>query len=442
MKKIILPFIVIFCLSVEAFAVEYYELLNDPDNIELNEQFAKERIAIGDFSAALSAIERVLIQTPTNTPLRLLRAELLISLGNDSLAENELSALVRLPLTKNQKIQAIQLLDTVKNRTSLSKNTLAIGFGVLGSDNSNSYPSSGMLEFVMSGVPSTNTYNSFGGHAKKVSNSAAFTNLSLTNEFDLSTQKKDVLISTISTRFAGGSKDDFLNSKTVGINLGANLKRLGVNWMPRVGYSKIKGDTSADLVMKTVALNGVIGLSNRASANFKLSKAKLVYTNDATFTTANQSNGKSTNATLGLDYALKSNLIATISHSRGKFAPDSSQFTIRTSSYLNSIANKKDTKNTAVSLAYIVSSGSRVMFNHTLSTSEHKNLDPTSLKIRDDSQKTTSIGFMKSGKEMSELLKNWQFGINATRSANDSNIMQFDYKRNDWSLSAMYSIKL
>ena len=159
MKNSLLILALSLSLSLPATAVEFSDILNDPDNIELNEQFATQRITKGDFSAALSAIERVLIQVPMNVPFRLLRAELLINLGNDSLAYNELVGLKKLPTSSDQKLMINRLLLSIKDRASLSKNKISIGFGVVGSNNANTYPSAGLLEFVAGEVSSTNTYN-------------------------------------------------------------------------------------------------------------------------------------------------------------------------------------------------------------------------------------------------------------------------------------------
>ena len=442
MKNSLLILALSLSLSLSATAVEFSDILNDPDNIELNEQFAKQRIIKGDLSAALSAVERVLIQVPMNVPFRLLRAELLINLGNDSLAHNELVGLKKLPTSSDQKLMINRLLLSIKDRASLSKNKISIGFGVVGSNNTNTYPSAGLLEFVAGEVSSTNTYNSYGGQDFQVSDRAGQTTLSFTNEYDLANQNNDVLISSVSARLLSGSKADYLDSMSTSINLGLSANRFGINWMPRVSYSKIKADNSASLTMKSFHLNGYAPINNRASANFKLEKTFLDYTNDTNFTNATQNDGQLKNIALGFNYALQSNLIASINHSQGKFDPDSSQFNTDSLAYFSSIANERETKSTTRALVYRLTKGSRIQLSHTKSIAKHKNKDPTSLKIQDDSKSIKSITFVQSGREVSELLKNWQFSMNVRRSINDSNIMQFDYKRNDWSLFATYFINL
>ena len=73
--------------------VDWMDILADPDNQRLNQQFISERLAGGDLPAALSAVERLVNQRPADVGLRLIRAEILVNLGNDTLATGELEAL-------------------------------------------------------------------------------------------------------------------------------------------------------------------------------------------------------------------------------------------------------------------------------------------------------------------------------------------------------------
>ena len=53
------------------------DIISDPDNQALNEQFVTERLAQGDVTAALSAVERLINLRPADVGLRLIRAEIL-----------------------------------------------------------------------------------------------------------------------------------------------------------------------------------------------------------------------------------------------------------------------------------------------------------------------------------------------------------------------------
>ena len=68
-----------FCMASAPVHAEisWLDLLQDPDNAALNQQFVAERLAEGDLPAALSAVERLIILRPTDVPLRLLRLKFL-----------------------------------------------------------------------------------------------------------------------------------------------------------------------------------------------------------------------------------------------------------------------------------------------------------------------------------------------------------------------------
>lgn len=441
-------FFYFFCIliftALPTKAVDFIEILNDPDNIDLNEKFAMERISKGDYPAALSAIERVLHVAPTNTPLRLLRAELLVNLGNDKLAENELNTLDKLPLSENQRNQIRNLLNQIKDRGTLTKNTIDISFSLIGSDNANTYPESGNLEFIGSdGVTRAyNTYTSFGGVEKKSTNTAKQISIGYTNTYDLKNQNEDTLVTNITSKIAADSQDDYLNSKSTSFLLGANFKRFNVLITPRVSYAKMTGDTSADLDVKTLNLGLSKKLSPRLNGSMRVSRSILEYTNDDNFTTAKQGDGTSRNITTSFDYAIQNNLIGSVSFSKGDFEADSGQFVSGSTNYQRSISNNKDTESSIASLSFFPDSDSRVQISYNRSYAEHKNQDVTARKIRDDDKTTTSINYFINGAAINSELLGWKFYASFSDTKNNSNISQFDFERKDFSLQATYSFDL
>ena len=103
-KPAMLP-VILLCFGMTPAAhaeVTWPNLMADPDNAELNRQFVSERLTEGDLPAALSAVERLIILRPTDIPARILRAEILVNLANDTLAKGELDALAKLPLRPEQ----------------------------------------------------------------------------------------------------------------------------------------------------------------------------------------------------------------------------------------------------------------------------------------------------------------------------------------------------
>ncbi len=136
------------CLNLPAHAeVSWMDIISDPDNQALNEQFVTERLAQGDLPAALSAVERLINLRPADVGLRLIRAEILVNLGNDTLATGELDALAQLPMADEQKSRVRELQAVIEGRAKRWRTIVSGTIGLNGSDNANSYPSSGLLEF-------------------------------------------------------------------------------------------------------------------------------------------------------------------------------------------------------------------------------------------------------------------------------------------------------
>ena len=77
-------------LNTASAEITFEQILADPDNIELNRTYALERIQARDIKPALSAIERVIHANPLDLGARLIRAQILIYLGDFALARGEL----------------------------------------------------------------------------------------------------------------------------------------------------------------------------------------------------------------------------------------------------------------------------------------------------------------------------------------------------------------
>ena len=104
------------------------------------------------------------------------------------------------------------------------------------------------------------------------------------------------------------------------------------------------------------------------------------------------------------------------------------------------MANASTTNGGTVGLTVSPSQFSRATASLASSKTKYPNLEPTSQKFRQDSQTRMSLGFQVSGAAFSDRLGGMTFGINASTTKNDSNIMQYDYKRSDVSMNISYQI--
>ena len=435
MKKFFFLFLAFSFINYSS-AVEFYEILNDPDNVVLNEKFAKERLSKGDLPAALSAIERVLNLKPTNTPLRLLRAELLVQLGNNSLAETELKALLKLPLGELQKSQVNNLMAIIEDRNSLTKNSISTSLILANTNNVNSYPSSGLLESFLNGNRTFSTYSSFDGESVATDDKSGQFIITYTNEYDLKNQDKDLLISRASVNVGRGDNSRYSNNRGFSIQSGLNLKRGDLLILPSVSYTKSKGDTKADNTLIRGSLNSIMPLAESLSGNLGISYSSLRHKNDPRFTTADQGDGDSIDLSFGVDKSIRPNLIGSSKLSLTKFQPYKSQFASGSAAYLSSQANERGTKSLNLSLTNLLTNDSRLQMGYTYTSSKNKFADITANKIRKDSNKTLSISYFKAGKEVSSALNDWNFIGTVNRTDNNSNISQFEFNKTDFSLVA------
>ena len=163
----------------------------------MNERFVTERLANGDLPAALSAVERVINLNPADVGLRLLRAEILVNLGNDTLAIGELDALAQLPLSTDQKAIVSRLQGVIERRAQRWRQSASAIFGLKASDNANSYPSTGLLDFMLNPAdPSsrgTRVYESFGGAAKSVRETATVAGVTASATYERPTQDRQTI---------------------------------------------------------------------------------------------------------------------------------------------------------------------------------------------------------------------------------------------------------
>ena len=437
-KVVIYSFLILF--SLRTFAVEFFEILNDPDNVILNEKFAKERLISGDLPAALSAIERVLNFKPTNTPLRLLRSELLIQLGNDALAKTELEALNKLPLGKNQKKQVSKLLQTIKDRQSLTKNSMAISYLASHTNNANAYPSSGQLEAVVNGNRIFNDYSSYDGESKTVSDSSIGTIITLSNEYDLETQNKDLLVSRLSVNASKGENSRYLNNNSFTFQSGMNILRGRNYFLPSISYSLNKGETKADSTNLRLSSNAIYLIDQNTRFNYGASFSTLRYKNDATFTTANLGDGDTVDISIGVDRSLGDDLLFSSRFNQSTFKPDKSQFAEGGVNFLNSQANEKVINGLNLNLTKLISSSARIQLGHTLTLSKNKYPDQVADKIRSDRNNSTSLTLFFSGDEIKDSpIPDWNFMVSFTNTDNQANITQFDYSKKDISIVASHA---
>ena len=431
------------CLNMSAHAeVGWMDIISDPDNQALNEQFVTERLAKGDLPAALSAVERLINLRPADVGLRLIRAEILVNLGNDTLATGELEALAQLPMAAEQKAKIKQLKSVIDGRAKRWRTIVSGSIGLNGSDNANSYPSSGLLEFKLTpgAATATSTYESFGGAQKTIREVATTAGVTVAATYELANQDRDSVTVGASHQEARGRKYEYLTSGTSTVFTGAAVKLGSLRLSPSARVSQTQSKTSSDSNVLSASLSAghalPLGLQGVLSADYSITNRLT----SANFTTADQNDGHSRAFKIGLSRTFMSRYSVFAERSLASFNPTESRFAVGTNAFLQSRANANRTEGGTLGLTVAPSKYALVSASIGATEAKYINLEQTSRKFRRDSQTRTSLGFQLSGAAFSDRLDGMTFGLNASTTKNDSNIMQYDYKRSDVSMTVSYRI--
>lgn len=131
-------------LNQDFQSVTYEEVLENPDDIDLNIRYARTLIEKGQLNQAAITLERVLIVNPNLDRVRLLYGIVLYRLDNLAEARQELQTVLdEGDLDGDLQRQARTYLDRIARRQQDVGGFLTVGAGLHGDTNRNSFPESG-----------------------------------------------------------------------------------------------------------------------------------------------------------------------------------------------------------------------------------------------------------------------------------------------------------
>ena len=128
--------------ELEAFKVEFKDVLLDPDNIDLNFQYAEQQIAAGNFLGAAGTLERILMVNPNLPKVRLFYAVVLFRLDNLIEAEREIQLLTDVEMPDELRQELKQYQKAIRQRQKNTRITFRQTVGVGYDSNRNAAPSS------------------------------------------------------------------------------------------------------------------------------------------------------------------------------------------------------------------------------------------------------------------------------------------------------------
>lgn len=134
-------------------AVTFEDVLKDPDNVELNFDYARTLVAQGDLKAAASTLERILLNYPELAQVRLFYAIVLFRLDSLDEAERELVTVSQLDMPDSLRQEIKAYLDRIAFRKKSTRFSASLSFGAAYDSNRNAAPRSGSSLFIDTPVP-------------------------------------------------------------------------------------------------------------------------------------------------------------------------------------------------------------------------------------------------------------------------------------------------
>jgi hypothetical protein len=128
--------------------VTYEDVLQHPDDVDLNYRYAQSQVAAGNLRGAASTLERILLLAPDLARVRVLYAVVLYRLDNLAEAEREFQTVSKLPMSDSLREEVDFYLEQIALRRKTTRYSATLGGGMQWDSNRNAGPSSGEILFL------------------------------------------------------------------------------------------------------------------------------------------------------------------------------------------------------------------------------------------------------------------------------------------------------
>lgn len=123
----------------------YDSVLASPDDAALNMRFLEAQLASGDFSGASTTLQRILLNNPDYDQVRLVRAAVLLRLGDHAGAAIDLAVLENRPLSAADRAEAERLKNLVRPNSDALRVSGVVRFGGFYASNPGQSPGTGTV---------------------------------------------------------------------------------------------------------------------------------------------------------------------------------------------------------------------------------------------------------------------------------------------------------
>jgi hypothetical protein len=283
-------------LDLEAFSkgppVTFQQVLEDPDNIELNVRYALTQIREGNVRGAGATLERILLIRPDLAVVRVLFAIVLFRLDNLDEAERELVSLQELDLEPELRRQIEQYLEQIASRRKKTIFTFAMNFATQYDWNRNASPKSEIR--LAADLPTRTT-----GSSSRQDDLALNGLAQLSFEHDLGLQKQHKMLGGLVFYQGEQIQQDDLDLRAITADFGYELDFAPSTITPRLLYERIDLSREKYLTAAGATVDWVYELSNTWSVFAGGTMKYQSYNNITSSLTATQRSGREYEVKLG-----------------------------------------------------------------------------------------------------------------------------------------------
>ncbi len=235
-------------------AVTFDQVMRDPDNIDLNFRFARQKVQEGDLRGAATSLERILLVAPTLSQVRLLYAIVLFRLDNLQESEREFRTVLEQPVSPAVKAEVDGYLGQISQRQKVTRFTASLGVGVDYNSNRDAVPRNEKRLFA-----DTELGTSGGGEDD-------FGRILLGTvgvRHDLGMQERHELIANATVYYNNQVEVDAQDLRAISLDAGAVLRSPQVDLTPTVTHTRIQLNNEAFLASTGLKLLGEKKLSGK-----------------------------------------------------------------------------------------------------------------------------------------------------------------------------------
>lgn len=287
----------------EAYNKAFQDLFGDPGNLDKSFRFAELAVLKGNYEAAITALERMLLVDPDLPRVRLELGVLYFRIGSYQISRTYLQRVKESPDVPPEVLGRVQaFLDEIDKRLTRSVLSGTVFAGVRHTTNANAGPTSTAV--LANGVSSN-----LGTQFTRQNDTNVFGTVTLDHNYDLQTQRQEILESS-GTLYASEQRqekqlDIILGEVSTGIRFPIVTDALdGATMKPYLVGSSIYLQDGRYLSSYGLGMNVILPWHKRLSTNGTLEFREETFRNDSNRTTASQQSGEQTSLSLTTSYLL------------------------------------------------------------------------------------------------------------------------------------------